>query len=102
MEDKEPKKLEEQEESPKEKETLEDKLDEVIFHAENALYGEKENIQEDIPATTYDSNGYRRINKHATRKNLGKLVIRHLPKIAFSFVALAFLIGFILLIRSFF
>ena len=102
MEDKEPKKLEEQEESPKEKETLEDKLDEVIFHAENALYGEKGDIQEDIPTTMYDSNGYRRINKYATRKNLSKLFIRHLPKIAFGFIALAFLIGFIFLVRSFF
>ena len=52
-----------------------------------------------IPATTYDENGRR---KHTTRKNLGMLIIKHLPRIAFAVITITFIVGFILLIKSFF
>ena len=84
------------------KETVEDKLDELVYRAENAVYGEKKSLDEDIPATMHDENGYRKLNKYATRKNLGKSIIKHFPKIAFFAITIAFIVGFILLIKSFF
>ncbi|MBQ8885960.1 MAG: hypothetical protein IJY62_06305 [Clostridia bacterium] len=76
-------------------EKIEDKLDEVVYKAQNAVYGERKGLNEDIPATMEDPSGFRRINKHATRRNIGRMILRN-PKIIL--IALGIFVGAIVLI----
>ena len=56
-------------------ERIEDTLDEALYRAQNAIYGEKKG-SDDVPYTMDDPSGFRRINKHATRRNLALKFIR--------------------------
>ena len=58
-------------------EKLEDKLDDVRAKTEDFFYGEKGDFTDDIPATMYDANGYRKVNKYQTRKNINKRIFAH-------------------------
>ena len=76
-------KPEEVKDEPKEKdnrtfgEKLEDTLDAAREKTEDFFYGEKGDFTDDIPATMYDSRGYRRVNKVQTRKNINKRIFAH-------------------------
>lgn len=59
-------------------ERVEDTLDEALYKVQNAVYGEKQG-SDDLPYTMEDPNGFRRINKYLTRRNLGLRIIRN-PK----------------------
>ena len=61
-------------------EKIEDSVDEVLYNAQNKIYGERKSINEDIPATMETPEGLRRINKFATRRNIGRMILKH-PKI---------------------
>ena len=61
-------------------ERVEDALDEAVYKTQNAIYGERNGLKEDLPATMEDPNGFRRINKFATRRNLGRMLLKN-PKL---------------------
>lgn len=61
-------------------EKIEDLVDEAVYNTQNKIYGERKSINEDIPATMETSSGFRRINKYATRRNIGRMILKH-PKI---------------------
>lgn len=85
-----------------EKETLEDKLDEVLYRVQNAVYGERGSIDEDIPATMESPEGFRRPVGYATRRNLSKFLLKHLPKIVVGgFALLVLAVVIFILVRAF-
>ncbi len=63
-------------------EKIEDAVDEAVYKTQNAVYGERKGLHEDIPATMEDASGFRRINKFATRRNIALKIIKN-PKILF-------------------
>ena len=64
-------------------EKIEDTLDETLYQVQNAVYGERKSIKEDIPATMEEANGFRRINKVETRRNIAKKILKN-PKIVLA------------------
>ena len=55
-------------------EKVEDGLDQGVYKVQEAIYGERKGINEDIPATMEDASGFRRVNKFATRRNIGRWI----------------------------
>ena len=76
-------------------EQVEDGLDEVVYKVQNKVYGERRGLNDDIPATMEDPNGFRRINKHATRRNISRKIISN-PKIAL--IVLGLIIAIVVII----
>ena len=84
--------IKEEKEQPKEKkeqpkedkdnrslgEKIEDKIDDIVATTQDILYGERKNINEDIPATMPDpDNEIRHVNKIQTRKNISKKIMKN-------------------------
>ena len=80
-------------------ERVEDGLDEALYRTQNAIYGERKSIDEDIPATVETPSGFRRINKFATRRNIGRTLLKN-PKTALIVLGVAVAVVIIIAIVS--
>lgn len=78
-------------------ERIEDTLDEALYKTQNAVYGEHTGTIDDVPATMEDPNGFRRINKHATRRNLALKILKN-PKILLALIGVMIAIAVIVAI----
>ena len=75
---------------------LGDKIEGVMDDVATFFYGEKGSYTEDIPATMYNSNGRRVVNKVQTRRNFNKRLFGKKGQLIFLIiVGIMFLIGFI-------
>ncbi len=68
-------------------ERVEDALDETLYKIQNALYGERKSLKTDIPATMETPDGFRRIIRYATRRNIGLKLIRN-PKFLLTIIGI--------------
>ena len=75
-------------------ERIEDTLDEALYRAQNAIYGEK-NGSDDVPFTMEDASGFRRPISFATRRNLALRLIKK-PWLILAFIAVLIAIGLII------
>ena len=72
-------------------ERIEDTLDEALYRAQNAIYGEK-NGSEDVPYTMEDASGFRKVNKFATRRNIVLKLIKK-PWAILVFIGILLAVG---------
>ncbi|MBQ8290083.1 MAG: aldo/keto reductase [Clostridia bacterium] len=68
-------------------EGLEDKADGILYTVQNTLLGERESLYSDIPATMESPDGFRRIVKHMTRRNLALKFIKN-PRILLTIIGI--------------
>ncbi len=65
---------------------------------QNATYGERKELYEDVPATMETPDGFRKINKSTTRRNLALRLLKN-PKVTLILIgiilAIIVLIGLI-------
>lgn len=74
-------------------ERIEDTLDEALYRAQNAIYGEK-NGSDDVPYTMEDASGFRRPISFATRRNLALRIIKK-PWLILAFIGIVIAIVFV-------
>ena len=72
-------------------ERIEDMLDEALYRAQNAIYGEK-NGSDDVPYAMEDASGFRRPISLATRRNLALRIIKK-PWLILAFIAVLIALG---------
>ena len=75
-------------------ERIENTLDEALYRAQNAIYGEK-NGSDDVPYTMEDASGFRRPISFAPRRNLALRLIKK-PWLILAFIAVLIALGLII------
>lgn len=85
--------MSEKEKKPPLSERIEDKLDEALYKAQNAIYGEKYGF-DDVPYTMEDPSGFRRPISFATRRNLALKLLKK-PWLILAFIGIVLTIIFL-------